>query len=298
MIEPAAPGEVPLAKTLGPVFSTDTAYRAAEFIETYTARAFYPLNPDPAAVDIIHIAHALSNQCRYGGAVDVFYSTAQHCCLLADYTAKVLRGTSLDCLQILIHDAPEAYLVDVPRPVKQYMPEYRKWDHDIMDVIREWLSISEIAIPPYQDEIDSRIIIDERASLKAYSGLDWGCNLEALCVEIVPWVPRYAEQQFLMRYTAWTNAVFGSPQYMHEGWGDDPRLQASYHDTASDSAVIGDLIEVDLRGGVGRVKLRSPDGMLIRDTSAGRIPRPLWKWVHGKFTLIEGATNNVVRREN
>jgi hypothetical protein len=41
-----------------------------------------------------------------------------------------------------------------------------------------------------------------------------------------------------------------------------------------------------LVGGVGRVKLRSEDGMLIRDTAAGRMPRPAWKWVHGKFSIL------------
>jgi hypothetical protein len=50
----------------------------------------------------------------------------------------------------------------------------------------------------------------------------------------------------------------------------------------------GDLVEVDMRGGVGRVKLRSENGMLVRDTDAGKIPMPALKWMHGRFTLTEG----------
>src|ERR1035437_402751 len=109
------------------VLKTDTAYRAATFIETYTGRAFWPLEPTMDALSVIDIAHALSNQCRYSGHVQFFYSVAQHCCLLAGWLADH-GGSALDCLQILMHDAPEAYLVDIPRPVKQYMPQYRARD--------------------------------------------------------------------------------------------------------------------------------------------------------------------------
>lgn len=273
---------------------TDTKYTAAQYVETYTGRAFYPLRPDPSAVSILDIAHALSNQCRYGGATNSFYSTAQHCVLLADYSAAILKASALECLQILMHDAPEAYLVDVPRPVKQYMPEYRKWDHAIDDVIRRWLSIGNIPRPSFQDDIDSRIIVDEREQLKCDSGLDWGHNLEPLGLIIEPEVPQVAEYKFLTRYAAWSKAVFGKHQYFRETWTNTRTLQGSYHDTATDSDKIADLIEVDLRGGVGRVKLKDERGMLVRDKDAGKMPRAAWKWVHGNFTLIEG-TQNVVR---
>src|ERR1019366_2427466 len=111
--------------------STDTAYRAVSFIQTFTGRAFYPLRPRVEDVSIIDIAHHLSNQCRYAGATDIHYSTAQHCCVLADFVEKELAGTRLDCLEILIHDSAEAYLVDIPRPIKQFLPDYRKWDHTL-----------------------------------------------------------------------------------------------------------------------------------------------------------------------
>jgi hypothetical protein len=278
-----------------PLLDTDTQYKAVNFIETYTGRAFWPLEPKVEDVSIIDIAHNLANQCRYSGATQFFYSTAQHCCLLADYVEQH-GGSPIDCLQILMHDAPETYLVDVPRPVKQFMPEYRKWDKAINDVIRAWLCIGHLPIPTWQDELDSRIIVDERAQVMSDSGLVWGHDLEPLYLRIDPWLPAVAEQEFLMRYATYAKAVYGTHQYLRSGWGIPTKCTFKEFPFgtlggdvpmrgAFDSKQITDLVEVDLRGGVGRVALRSPDGMMVRDTKAGRFPRPAWRWLHGKFEL-------------
>jgi hypothetical protein len=287
MIEAQSPVQtikIPEIEPRGP----GTEYKAAEFIETYTGRAFYPLHPDPSAISIIDIARGLSLQCRYGGQISDFYSVAEHSVLLAVYAEEVLHATVAECLQVLIHDAPEAYMTDIPRPVKQYMPEYREWDHGINDCIREWLDLSDIKPPTWLDTIDGRIIVDERAQLKSDSGLEWGHNMPPLGIEMQKWQPRRAEIEFLMRYTAYTNSLFGKPQYAREGWnGQFPKV---WHDSGSDDPKILDILEVDLRGGVARVKLRSDDGMLVRDKQAGKFPRPAWEWRHGKFTLTEART--------
>lgn len=286
------------------VLSTDTAYRAVSWIETYTGRPFSPLKPRVEDVSVIDIAHHLSNQCRYSGAPVFFYSTAQHCCLLADYVKKVRKGSPLDCLQILMHDSAETYLIDMPRPIKQFLPDFRIWDHALTMTIRSWLGLDGVPIPAWQDELDSRIIIDERAQIKMDAfGLDWGMgNVEPLGIDIVPWSAPFAEQQFLMRYAQYSEQVFGSHQYLRSGWGVPtnaiylPDFKTAGSDTAQHGTVeprtVTDLIEVDIRGGVGRVALRSPDGMMIRDTSAGRFPRPAWEFIHGKFELLNLGEDN------
>jgi len=264
------------------VLDTDTKYKAVSYIETYTGRKFFPLAPSVEMCSIIDIAHHLSNQCRYSGATEQFYSTAQHCCILASYVENVMKGSAMDCLQILIHDAAEAYLVDVPRPVKQFMPDFRIWDRKIQMTIREWLGLADVAIPTWQDDLDSRVIVDERHQIMSDSGNDWGHDLEPLKVRVEHWPPRMAEKQFLFRYAAYMSGVYGKPAYLDEKWGIyGPRLKGSH-----DGGDAVDLLEVDLLGGVGRVKLRSDDGMLVRDTKAGQFPRPAWKWVHGKFDLL------------
>lgn len=270
--------------------ATDTAYHAVDFIETYSGAKFYPRDPDPADVSIIDIAHAQSNQGRYSGHTDSFYSTAQHCCILASYVENVMKGSALDCLQILMHDAAETYLVDMPRPVKQYMPEFRKWDHKIQFMVRDWLGLTDIPLPPWQDELDTRIIVDERAQIMSDSGNDWGmAGVKPLGVKVDPWPPKTAEQQFLFRYAAYMDAIHGTPAYLRESWQymGTTHLKANWRAAATDDTSVVDLLEVDLRGGVGRVKLRSENGMLIRDTAAGKFPRPAWKWVRGEFALLK-----------
>lgn len=291
----AHPQDSRVTDSVKQLLDTDTKYKAVSFIETYTGRPFWPLEPNVKDVTIIDIAHHLSNQCRYSGATAWHYSTAQHCCLLADYVEQH-GGTPLDCYQILNHDDPETYLVDVPRPVKQFMPEYRKWDKTINTVVREWLGISHLPIPPWQDDLDSRIIVDERAQVMSDSGNDWGHALKPLGVVIHPWTPARAEQEFLLRYAAYSKAVFGTHQYLRSGWGvptgcmfKEFPFKTLGGDVpvrgASEPKLISDLVEVDLRGGVGRVAMRSPNGMMVRDTAAGSFPRPAWKWIHGKFEL-------------
>jgi len=285
------------------LLDTDTKYKAVDFIETYTGRPFWPLKPKPEDVSIIDIAHHLSHQCRYSGAPKFFYSTAQHCCLLADYADLRMGCGPIECLQILIHDAPEAYLVDVPRPVKQFMPEYRVWDKAINNAIRSWIGFGDLPIPAWQDELDSRIIVDERAQIMSDSGLDWGHALEPLGVTIRPWAAVDAEQQFLLRYAVYARKIFGKHQYLRSSWGintastfrEFPFRGGSDRQRFGEQEprLITDLMEVDVRGGVGRVAVRSPNGMMVRDTQAGKFPEPAWKWIHGAFDLATPGVDSV-----
>jgi hypothetical protein len=280
---------------------TDTAYKAVEYNKTYTGRMFYPLRPDPAVVSIIDIAHHLSQQCRYAGATQsppgCLYSTAQHCVLLADYATQILKASALDCLQILIHDGAEAYLTDIPRPVKQFLPEYRAWEHRVQMVIREWLSMRDVPIPPFQDEIDSRIITDEHDQLFIDQETPLGHDVHPLGIFIEPWTSRYAERQFLIRYATLSHAVFGAHQYLDRDWGLPMNTVYSTHSDVvyqspdepptmnPNPELITDLVQVDLRGGVGLVAMRGHDGIMIRDTKAGSFPRPAYKFIHGRFDL-------------
>lgn len=284
------------------MLSTETAYTCVDWVPTYTGRGVNPRDPKPETFSIIDIAHHLSNQCRYGGATSQHYSTAQHCCALADYVQKERKGTPLDCLQILMHDSAEAYLVDIPRPVKQFMPEYRLWDHRLTMVIREWLGLGGVPIPDWQDEVDSRIIGDEKAQLMSDSVVDWDLTGKPLGIKIEPWGPRFAEQQFLARYATFSSKVHGSFQYLRSGWGlpTNSKYQPDFRTAGSDVTqrgsseprTITDLIEVDIRGGVGRVVLRSENGMMQRDTEAGSFPRPAWEFIHGKFELTGQGVDN------
>jgi len=87
------------------------------------------LNPKPEQISLTDIAHALSNLCRFAGHTPTFYSVAQHSYLAASLVAHEHK------LATLFHDATEAYLVDIPRPLKKHLPEYKPIEENLMKVI-------------------------------------------------------------------------------------------------------------------------------------------------------------------
>lgn len=110
---------------------------------TYTGIEFDPLNPETDKIDIKDIAHALSMICRANGHFKHFYSVGQHslnCCIEAKargYSDKV----QLACL---LHDAGEAYIADLIRPVKEKMPEYIQCEEKLLKMIYEKFRIGSL----------------------------------------------------------------------------------------------------------------------------------------------------------
>lgn len=94
--------------------------RAMNAIWMFTASGapFFPLEPHPNDVRIEDIAHALSNLCRFAGHTREFYSVAQHCVLVSE----ICGPEPSTALWGLLHDASEAYLCDIVRPLK-HAPE-------------------------------------------------------------------------------------------------------------------------------------------------------------------------------
>lgn len=111
-------------------------------ITTYTKKMFDPLAPQEEFLDIHDIAHSLSLLCRANGHFPEFYSVGEHC---VNCTREAqARGYSVRVqLACLLHDASEAYLSDVTRPVKSALPEYKKIENALADVIyKKWLGSS------------------------------------------------------------------------------------------------------------------------------------------------------------
>lgn len=104
------------------------------YITTYMGQHFDPTKPETDKIDIRDIAHALSLTCRGNGHVKSFFSVAQHCinCAMEAEARGLSRRVILACL---LHDAGEAYLSDVPRPLKPFMPEYLRVEEQLLEVI-------------------------------------------------------------------------------------------------------------------------------------------------------------------
>lgn len=103
-------------------------------ITTYTKKNFDPLNVDESLLDIKDIAHALSLICRGNGHVQYFYSVAQHS--LACAKEAKIRGYNKEIiLGCLLHDASEAYLSDVTRPIKRKLTYYLEVEDVLQNII-------------------------------------------------------------------------------------------------------------------------------------------------------------------
>jgi hypothetical protein len=98
-------------------------------IRTFSGKYINPLDPDPELIDIEDIAHALSNQCRFGGHTVDFFSVAQHCIFMCE---RITPGHELAAL---LHDASEAYLLDIPKPIKVNLNGYEEAEQRIMKII-------------------------------------------------------------------------------------------------------------------------------------------------------------------
>lgn len=163
------------------------------WIQTYTGRKLFPLHPDPDAIDVRDIAHALSLHCRFNGHCREFYSVAEH-------SVRVSKQlTDGDALWGLLHDASEAYLSDVPKPLKKDLPEYQAAEEHLMRVIAERFELP-WPIPEMVHEADMTLLITERRDLMGNPVGDWGIDVDPLPGRIDPLSPSAAERAYLARF--------------------------------------------------------------------------------------------------
>lgn len=117
-------------------------------ILTFSKVQFNPLNPDCESILIEDIAHALSLMTRANGHFHEFYSVAQHCIFCCE--ESLARGYSKRvAIACLLHDASEAYLADITRPVKKNLPNYL----DIEEVLQSAIYNKFIGQPLSKEEM-------------------------------------------------------------------------------------------------------------------------------------------------
>jgi len=145
------------------------------YIETQSGRKFTFLSPKPDDIDITDIAHALSQQCRYNGHCKTFYSVAEHSVLVA---SRLHPGIALAGL---LHDAAEAYLSDIPSPIKHYLPDYEKLEAGIEEAIFKkfhiWDTVQEHKAAIKKADLEQ--LATEAHYLLVSRGEDWSWTKEA-----------------------------------------------------------------------------------------------------------------------
>jgi 5'-deoxynucleotidase YfbR-like HD superfamily hydrolase len=169
------------------------------YIGTFTGKQFFLLEPRLEDIDITDIAHALSLQCRWTGHVKYHYSVAQH-----SYYCSFL-GPDSEAFDRLMHDAGEAYVGDLSRPLKHYTEAgvaYRKQEAIIQKVIAERFGYSFIE-PPSVKLADNSMLYAEKKQIMNLSfeeAENWARYDENNGIVIEQWVPGQAEQMFLKRF--------------------------------------------------------------------------------------------------
>jgi len=141
----------------------------------------FDTNPD--SIKIEDIAHALSRLPRFGGHLNRHYSVAQHSVLCAE-----MAKTKKEKKAALLHDGSEAYLLDMPTPIKARMGEYKQYEDKLMTIIfkkydLEW---------PLSNNIKK---IDRKMLLIEWDNLAINDNKEFKC-----WTPNKAKKEFLKLY--------------------------------------------------------------------------------------------------
>lgn len=182
--------------------------RRGDWTQTFSGRQFWPLDPRADEVFVEDVAHALALQCRFGGACREFYSVAEHSVRVADEVARVMRTSGCAAPRVarvafaaLLHDAAEAYLVDVPRPIKAHLAGYRELEADILAAVRDRFGV----VPPGVDErliryADEALLATEARDLMAAPPAAWTLRAHPLPARIEPLAPRAAEARFLRRF--------------------------------------------------------------------------------------------------
>lgn len=176
-----------------------TTERKGGSIRTFTGGLFWPLDPRSSDVNVLDIAHALSNQCRFSGHTRFHYSVAQH----SVYVSRLVEadGHAEHALWGLLHDASEAYLVDFPTPIKRSSGSefYLAAEKSCMEAVRIHFDLS-IEEPEIVHVMDKAMLRAEQKQLMQGAQAATEPTRVVANVEIERLTPEQAELGFMSRY--------------------------------------------------------------------------------------------------
>jgi hypothetical protein len=165
--------------------------RKGDWMQTYSGRQFWPLDPRPEDIHIEDIAAALSKMCRYSGHCLQFYSVAEHCVHAANAAP---RGMALTAL---LHDASEAYLCDIIRPIKSSLTNYLDIERRLEGVIAARFN-THFPMPEEVRKIDQALLHVEMLQIMAPPPAPWHAITEPpLDIELQCWEPNFAKAMFM-----------------------------------------------------------------------------------------------------
>lgn len=164
------------------------------YIDTFTQKRISPFEPNVDQICIEDIAHALSMLCRFGGHCTHFYSVAEHSVFVSNIVAPKYARWGL------LHDATEAYIGDVVRPIKKLsdMSAYREAEERLFRAIAARFGLEE-SMPPEVKIADSTMLQTEKSQILVGADLAKS-ELPVLDMELKLLLPIDAEKLFLARF--------------------------------------------------------------------------------------------------
>lgn len=166
------------------------------WIQTYTGKQFRFLEPSPEMIDIRDIAVSLSAITRFLGHTMKPYHVAEHCVHASHLVVDELA------IYALLHDAAEAYIGDVPRPLKAMLgPNFADLEFSIMAVIAERFGLdAERFYDPAIHYIDGALLAAERDELMRTPPAKWGELPAPAKVSLMCWDYDRCYQEFMARF--------------------------------------------------------------------------------------------------
>lgn len=178
----------------------DTTGCVNNTILTNSGSYFDFADPQESQVCIEDIAIGLSNTCRFAGQVK-FYSVAEHCVHCANEALEESSMGKLPALHALLHDATEAYMGDLPKPLKNMLPDFRAVEQRVESVIRSKFGLTDV-YNEFVKDIDLRMLKTEKQQLFENDSVPWSGfhELEAFDVKIRHWKPKDAAVVFMAMF--------------------------------------------------------------------------------------------------
>lgn len=169
--------------------------RKGDWTQTFSGKAFWVADPKEKDIDIRDIAHGLSNICRFAGQSRRFYSVAEHSLLLSWVVPRQ------QALWALLHDAPEAYMGDIPRPVKRCIPGISELEAGVMSCVARRFGLEGTEVPDFVHFQDTNILMNEAAVLLGPTPHPWNTGGVIIPgIRIACYTPEVVEGLFLYRF--------------------------------------------------------------------------------------------------
>ena len=185
------------------------------WMQTFTGKAYVIHDPTPDQICLEDIAHALSNQCRFAGHSKHFYSVAEHSVYVCNRVREVLEiGKAINHAELdeedrkiiavaLLHDAAEAYLLDIPRPLKiePEMAFYRRIHDETLVIILEKFGLPTEKLDIIK-HVDNELLATEKEQIMAVPPGDWVPLPDPLPITIDCWDSSRAYNVFMKQAQA------------------------------------------------------------------------------------------------